>query len=103
MVRPAVAFMKVGRSSAGFVGLGMSNNLGRDIATGTAPVLNNNCLLQSLTQALADQPRKGVGYTAGREGNNKSDLSARVLLRASLLARALKNEQRKRHNCGGSA
>ena len=81
----------------------MSDDLRCDIATGTAPVLNNNCLLQSLTQALADQPGKCVGYTAGREGNNKSDLSARILLRTSLMPQALKNEQSKRHNCGGPA
>ena len=63
----------------------MSDDFGCDIATGTAPVLNNDCSLQSFTHALADQPRERVGYTAGYEGNNKSDLSTRILLRARLL------------------
>ena len=81
----------------------MSDDPRCDIATGTAPVLNNNRLLQSFTQALAGQPRQRVGYTAGREGNNKSDLSARILLRTSLMPQALKNKQSKRHNCGGPA
>jgi hypothetical protein len=46
-------------------------------------------LLQSLTQALADQPCKRVGYTASREGNNKSDRSEHVKENAVALSLTL--------------
>jgi hypothetical protein len=72
----------------------VSDDLGCDIATGTAPVLNNHGLLQSLTYSFADQPRKRVGYTAGCKSNDKSDLSAWILLRPRLLPGDLKNKQR---------
>jgi hypothetical protein len=75
----------------------VSDDLGCDIATGTAPVLNNHGLLQSLTYTLANQPSERVGYAAGCEGNNKSDLPTRILLRTALVSRALKNEHRQRH------
>jgi hypothetical protein len=62
-----------------------------------ATVLNIYVLLQTLAHSFADQPRERVGYTAGRKSNDKSDLSAWILLRTALVSPALKNEQRQRH------
>jgi hypothetical protein len=59
-----------------------------------ATVLNIYVLLQTLAHSFADQPRERVGYTAGRKSNDKSDLSAWVLLRPRLLPGDLENKQR---------
>src|SRR5215469_4491953 len=76
------------------VWIGVSDDLGCAIATSTAPVLNNDGLLQSLTHSFADQPRKRVGYTAGINSNHNSELSAWILLRPRLLPGDVENKQR---------
>jgi hypothetical protein len=75
----------------------MRDDLGCDISAGPAAVLDNDGLLQSLANALANQPRQSIGYTTGREGDNKGDLPTRILLGTARVSEALKNDQRQRH------
>jgi hypothetical protein len=75
----------------------MRDDLGCDIAAGAAAVLDNDRLLQSLANTLANQPSQRIGHATGCEGDNKGDLLSRILLRAALVSEILKNEQRQRH------
>ena len=52
------------------VRLGARHVGGGDIAAGAAAVLDHHGLMQTVAQALADQPRQRVGDAAGRKGDD---------------------------------
>src|SRR5262245_9574305 len=59
------------------------DSLGRDIAAGACPVLNDKGLTEVLRQPLADQARVQVGHAAGRPADDQSHWPRWIGLRPS--------------------
>ena len=84
---------RVGHEQRVAVGCGLRDDLGSDVATGAATVVDHHRLAQRLGELLSDDARGDVGAAAGGEGDHHADGLRRVALRVC--------DSGREHECGG--